>query len=319
VPAKLTLFPTRAASRHHVLEEGEECVVGRDPGSDMAVDDPRVSARHARLSWTGSAWQLVDLASKNGTFLDGARVGQAPLVEESWLSFGGLLARFERVSLADVELLRAERAERLATVADARHALGPSLDPRELLRRLIGSVLSLTGAERGFVLLFRSDGELYAEVASGFPGGEPFDERFTGSFGAIERALKTVSSVVSSNATADAFLGKRRSVVEMGIETLACVPLRSGGLVIGLIYVDGRRKGGVFTDLDLEILEALAGHAALVVGGLRLERQIRELVGASAAGSASDGGRFLEDLERRAGQIARASVSPERARSRAPG
>lgn len=300
MPAKLTLFPTRAASRHHVLGEGEECVVGRDPGSDMTVDDPRVSARHASLSWTGSGWQVVDLGSKNGTFLDGARVARAPLLPESWLSFGGLLARFEPIAPSEVEQLRGERAERLATVADARRALEPNLDPRELLLRLIGSVLSLTGAERGFVLLFQPDGELYAEVASGFPANEPFDERFTGSFGAIERALQTSLSVVSSSATGDAFLGKRRSVIEMGIETLACVPLRSGSQVVGLIYVDGRRKGGVFTELDLEILEALAGHAALVVGGLRLERQIRELVGASGTGTAPGEARFLEDLEQRA-------------------
>lgn len=308
MPAKLTLFPTRAASRHYVFPDGEDCLVGRDPGSDLAVDDPRVSTRHARLRWTGSGWALVDLASKNGTFVEGERVREAPLEEASWLSFGGLLVLFERVSSSEVETLRAERAERLATVATARRALEPSLDPRELLHRLIGSVLSLTGAERGFVLLFKPEGELYAEVASGFTASEPLDERFTGSFGAIEHALQTGHSVVSSNATADAFLGKRRSVVEMGIETLACVPLFADGQAVGLIYVDGRRKGGVFTELDLEILEALAGHAALVVGGLRLERQIRELVGASAAGPATGETRFLEDLERRVGEITRASV-----------
>jgi GAF domain-containing protein len=71
--------------------------------------------------------------------------------------------------------------------------------------------------------------------------------------------------------------------------------------VIGLIYVDGRKRGGGFTDLDLEILEALADQAALVVATAKIERQIRELLGEPSL----DGQRFFEALERQVGEIAR--------------
>ena len=71
----------------------------------------------------------------------------------------------------------------------------------------------------------------------------------------IARVMETGESVVASDAPKDAFLGKRPSVLELGIETLACVPLSSEDRRIGLIYVDGRRQGGVFTDLDLEIFQ----------------------------------------------------------------
>ena len=39
--------------------------------------------------------------------------------------------------------------------------------------------------------------------------------------------------------------------------------------MLGVIYVDSREPGHRFTELDLEILEALAEHAALVLAGLR--------------------------------------------------
>jgi len=305
MPAKLTLFPTQGTSRYFVFREGKNHFLGRDPSSDLLLEDPRVSARHALFQWTGNDWILVDLRSKNGTFVNASRVTEIPLQNEDWVSFGGLLARFERISENEVKQLLSERASRLQTFVEARRDLDGGLDPGVLLRRLIQSVLELTGAERGFVLLVKPSGDLEAEVAAGFPAFEQLDDRFQGSFGAIEKVLKTAESVVSSNAKADAFLGKRRSVIELGIGALACVPLKSEGRVIGLIYVDGRKSGGVFTELDLEILEALADHAALVVGSLNLERQIRELVGEPAVTVPAGNRSFLDELESKVGNIAR--------------
>ena len=306
--AKLTLFPSRGASRHFVLRDGESREIGRDPGaSDLVLDDPRVSARHARLDWTGTGWSLADLGSKNGTVIAGSPAEGALLQDEDWVSFGGLLARFELVSEADVADLESERRRRLQTSVEITQELARERDPRSLLQRLLQSVLSLTGAERGFVLLFGPGGSLEAVVASGFSAGA-LDERFEGSFGAIERALETGESVVVSDAASDAFLARRPSVLELGIRTLACVSLRADDRVIGLVYVDGRKIGGVFTELDLEILEALCGNVALVLSTLRIDREVRELLGAVPESRADDR-RFLEALERRVLEISRRAPS----------
>jgi len=307
VPATLTLFPSEEVSRHFVLREGTNYSLGRDPANDVLLDDPRVSGYHAVLHHSGPEWLLLDRQSKNGTFVNAIRVTEAPLRDEDWLSFGGLLARFELVSEEQVERLQSERARRLQTFSEARKILDANREPQALLTKLIESVLELTNAERGFLLLFGPDGEIRAEVVSGFSGAS-LDERFNGSFGAIERALREGRSVVTSDAKGDAYFGGRRSVVEMGIETLACVPLRADARVIGLIYVDGRKRGGVFTDLDLEILEALADHAAVVAGSLSLDRQIRQLIGAAASEPAGAG--FLDDFERRVTEITAASAAP---------
>lgn len=299
--AKLTLYPSRGASRHVILREGESRQAGRDPGAnDLVLDDPRVSARHARLEWTGRAWTLTDLGSKNGTFVSGLPAEGRLLEDEDWLSFGGLLARFELVGEEEVAALESERARRLQTSVDITRELAGEHDPRALLERLLRSVLSVTGAERGFVLLIGPAGDLQAEVASGFAGVD--GDRFEGSFGAVERVLETGESVIVSDAAADKFLGRRPSVLELGIATLACVPLRSEERVIGLVYVDGRKAGGVFTDLDLEILEALAANVAVVLSTVRIDREIRDLLGSRGDSTGED--QFLETLERRVSQAA---------------
>ncbi len=55
----------------------ERVVVGASPGADIVIRDPSVSARHCALSVLGSGVAIVDLDSRNGTFVGSARVREA--------------------------------------------------------------------------------------------------------------------------------------------------------------------------------------------------------------------------------------------------
>ena len=55
------------------LPEGE-CVVGRDPAANCVIVAPGVSRRHARLVVSPTGVEVHDLASKNGSFVQGLRV-----------------------------------------------------------------------------------------------------------------------------------------------------------------------------------------------------------------------------------------------------
>ncbi|MFB6888496.1 FHA domain-containing protein [Kitasatospora sp. NPDC056327] len=62
--------------------------VGRDPTSEVVLDDPRVSWHHAVLRSTGGHWWLEDVGSTNGTFDDGRRVGTEEVGPGTRLRFG---------------------------------------------------------------------------------------------------------------------------------------------------------------------------------------------------------------------------------------
>src|SRR5215469_6203294 len=53
--------------------------IGRDPDCDIYLADPRVSREHAVLRVVDGAWVLEDLSSRNGVWLDGARVYRVPI------------------------------------------------------------------------------------------------------------------------------------------------------------------------------------------------------------------------------------------------
>jgi pSer/pThr/pTyr-binding forkhead associated (FHA) protein len=57
-----------------------EVVIGRDPACEIALEDPTVSNKHARLSYHHAQWWLEDLQSTNGTFLNGQAVSSPQVV-----------------------------------------------------------------------------------------------------------------------------------------------------------------------------------------------------------------------------------------------
>lgn len=54
-----------------ILALQNETTIGAAKGNDLVLADRFVSARHARLHWDGVEWWLEDLASKNGTLVNG--------------------------------------------------------------------------------------------------------------------------------------------------------------------------------------------------------------------------------------------------------
>ncbi len=53
--------------------------IGRDPITDIAINDPEVSRQHARLTKTNDSYQIEDLQSTNGTFVNGVQIGVDPV------------------------------------------------------------------------------------------------------------------------------------------------------------------------------------------------------------------------------------------------
>src|SRR5204863_270816 len=86
----------------------------------LFIDEGRVSKRHAELRWTGAAWTLEDLGSKNGTTVNGEPARRTELREGDVISFGGLAGLFERLTHAQVAAVESER--RASAEAAARAA-----------------------------------------------------------------------------------------------------------------------------------------------------------------------------------------------------
>jgi DNA-binding NtrC family response regulator len=98
--------------REHELPWPEDCVIGRVPATGICIDDASVSRSHARLFQGAAGPMLQDLGSRNGTYINNARIGEdgTPIKLGDALRFGQVAAQL---------VLRAKRpSEALLVLAD---------------------------------------------------------------------------------------------------------------------------------------------------------------------------------------------------------
>lgn len=168
-----------------------------------------------------------------------------------------------------------ERHEaRLAALYEVSSQLGKSLDLGEVLNQVMDSIIQLTGAERGFLMLYDAEkGSLQTRAARNFDQETIEADAINISHTVIERAIETGEGILSSNAQEDDRFSGRESVVGYQLRSIMCAPLRVRSQTLGAVYVDNRLFSGVFEKDDLGLLVTFANQAAIAIENARLFTQ----------------------------------------------
>jgi pSer/pThr/pTyr-binding forkhead associated (FHA) protein len=74
--------------------QGDETTLGRHPDSDVFLDDVTVSRRHATLRRIDGGYEVADVGSLNGTYVDHERVDAARLRDMQELQVGRFVLTF---------------------------------------------------------------------------------------------------------------------------------------------------------------------------------------------------------------------------------
>jgi hypothetical protein len=126
-------------------------LVGRSPACTVIIDDPRTSAEHAAIAWSGERWELRDLGSLNGTWLDGRRLAageRAPICRDARLAFGGVDAWLIADDRPAGPAARGEATAEIVHSTSGILALPSAADPQAtIFRRADGQWLAELGAE----------------------------------------------------------------------------------------------------------------------------------------------------------------------------
>ena len=164
--------------------------------------------------------------------------------------------------------------ERLAALYEVSSRLTTTLDLTELLNLVMDSIIQLTSAERGYLVLVDDvTGRLETAVARNVDR-----ETIEGSSMEISRSIvrqvaTTGTPIQTDNAQEDHRFADFQSVVGYKLRSIMCAPLRARGRVIGAAYVDNRLFTNAFSDDDLELLNAFASQAAMAIDNARLFRR----------------------------------------------
>jgi len=92
--AKLFFVGLDGTEKSYRLQTHRPFTIGRDPGNDIILRDPKVSRHHAEIVFERGFFVLHDLASANGTYINSKRVRVAPLTHGAKLRMGNTYGRF---------------------------------------------------------------------------------------------------------------------------------------------------------------------------------------------------------------------------------
>lgn len=272
MPIRLVAHPPEHAALVRWLHPGHALLIGRAERAGLRLNHGSVSREHAvieRMTEAADAWRLRDLGSKNGSFVDGARVQDIALPVDCWLRFGDVFCECMRVDQAAADAALVDERDRRARATAHTVRIDGIERVEALLEESLRGVIELAQCERGCVLI--SDGDRTTVRASlGLAPEALSGAAFSGSVGALERAMSGRQSVVVNEIATTAWLANRHSVATAGLSALICLPLLDGDQVLGAIYADRVRPGPPITALDQALLEAFAERAALWLAARRM-------------------------------------------------
>ena len=153
-----------------------------------------------------------------------------------------------------------------------RMAENTSLVP--LLNYAMEEAVKLVGAERGYLMLRQHDGTPHIVVR--IPQDEAGEEQYSHSI--LTQVFETGESVMLRNAIADDRYKMARSVMNLKLRSVMCVPLISRGEKLGAIYVENRNISGRFGEESLPPLTLFANQAAVAIENAILIENLEERV-----------------------------------------
>jgi transcriptional regulator with GAF, ATPase, and Fis domain len=290
---------------------GGEVSIGRDSSNQLWVADPALSRRHCILVPDGGGqFSIRDLKSRNGTLVNGVPVEQQQIrhgdqifIGDSVLIFlieeGGNHFDKNPVEFADTTefdgpplLLRAEDslylrpdkasasmpstsrwARDLNSLLKIATGIGGIRDQDSLQWQLLGFIFDVVPAERGAVLLGDRPEEFVSTAAWDRVRGPGHPVRVSRTV--VERVLRDRVGLVVSDVSGHAALRQIKTLTELKVSCLLCVPLLAAGKVLGAIYVDSCSPASRFDENHLQVMAAVAGIASLAFENVRHWEQLR--------------------------------------------
>jgi len=174
--------------------------------------------------------------------------------------------------------LRAQQIEltRLRALADTSALINSALGLDEVLNRVMDTVIRLTDAERGYIVLRdEQSGAMTVRVARNLDRETIERGSFTVSRSVVNSVAQTGTPVVTTNAQSDPRFADQESVVSYSLRSILCVPLKIKETVIGVVYADNRVRSGLFGESELALLIAFADQAAVAIENARLFENVR--------------------------------------------
>jgi sigma-B regulation protein RsbU (phosphoserine phosphatase) len=276
--------------------DGSITILGRQADCTICLAAKAVSRQHAQVLLTPEGYQVEDLESSNGTFVNGNRLAphsrvllsendtfeigpytlrlQAPPAPQAATATENLVIREKVNAVAfDQSVYGQDAAQKLQTVLEIAQHLARTLDIDALVDKLLEHLLRLfPQADRGIVLLGDLDRLMvrgqrcrHQEDATTHPYSRTI----------VKKALEEGVGLLSDDVRGDARFNASATIATLDIRSLLCAPLIGADQRrLGVIQLDRTRTGRAFQMDDLQLLTTIGLQVAVVLDNAALHQEV---------------------------------------------
>ncbi|MEE9443120.1 MAG: ATP-binding protein [candidate division Zixibacteria bacterium] len=162
------------------------------------------------------------------------------------------------------------RLDDLKAILEISIGINSALILEDVLQVVMEKAVELLAAERGFIMLLDKDGTLQYKTAHNIRREETRDDTFKISFSIANKVVQTGNPIYTSDALEDERYANQKSVVELHLRSIMCVPLKIKNTVIGVVYLDNSSQAKLFLKSDLYLFELFAQQAAIAIHNAQL-------------------------------------------------
>jgi sigma-B regulation protein RsbU (phosphoserine phosphatase) len=281
--------------------------IGRHADNHLIIRDTRASRTHARIVLDAGQYWVEDCGSRHGTFVNGKRITRRVLQNSDQIDFGAQDSYQLVFALDGAELKRlleqvaapekgatprgiGTNLGKLRAILDLARTLQGSFSIDDVLASVVDTALTITGAERGFLMLRSGDG-LDTRVARHARGHKLDETELRVPRDVLHRALQHRRELLSMNFDPLGEIETKplNSVADLELRSVICVPLvrmragqgdatsliLTGHETVGLLYMDSRIAAADLAGGNRELLQTLAIEASTVLENARLLEEER--------------------------------------------
>ncbi len=289
-PLKGRVFP---------LAEGE-ISIGRDPSNQISLLDSLVSRRHCLIRREAAGFRLLDLESRNNTFVSGVPVRERTLVPGDQIRVGNSILIFQRADgdstdgnaalqldatpapgaatvilrKEDALYLNPPRPDALPATPKTVRDLNVLLDFSRTLNSVRGlaavqekaleAVLAAVPADQAAILLTQKGTDGFSSI-TGRDRRRAANQPIHASQTILKRVMEENLAILSSDVQSDDAYREAESLLERRVHSVLAVPLEVQDKVLGVMYLEASSPGTRFDSNVLQLVTTLGNITALAI------------------------------------------------------
>ena len=262
------IWRTKSGKKENYTVSKSISVIGSANSCDVCISDAGFLDNHAQLVFDGKGFSISSVDDADAILSGGKLRRKIKLNHEDRFEINQVEFVFSMLSVPSGAATNSDDGTQALDILSQLQIFSQKLlshdNVADILKELMDAVVDLTGASKGFLVLFE-DGNPSVKVARNVRQENVQNAVAQLSDSIVAKVVESKKPLIVSDAMHDASFSTAESVINLKLSSVMCVPLLDRGRLLGLIYVGNDSVRGLFEAKSLELLVVFAAQASILV------------------------------------------------------